>query len=492
MKRVNSRNRLLVALTIILSLAFVGVSVINYRITKAAIHSEILQKDLPLTMNNIYSELTNELTRPILVSSSMAADTFLKDWVMDGEQDTIRIQKYLTEIKEQYGFFTTFFVSALTSNYYHFKGIHKQISPENDHDIWFYHFIASEKPYVLDVDTDETSNNILTLFINYRVVDDAGNLLGVAGVGLKIDTIAQLITNYQQEYHRNVYLTDKSGIIQVHQNTSLIEKRSIREQAGLKVHANAILSLPETPVSFDYESDNERILLNVRYIDELGWLLFVEQNETEALQIARMNFWRTITFGICASAVVIFLTLMTINHYQRQVEQLVVLDELTGIANRRKLESDFKRAIYSYSRTQQPFSLILMDLDGFKAVNDIMGHICGDSVLRTIASTIGEGVRPTDTLARWGGDEFALLTMSTPEEATQMAERIRSLVDLLPWPEMQHQAEDPRQHLSVSCGVAGYAEGDTLDRMVYNADQALYRCKADGGNKVKVTAPCNE
>jgi diguanylate cyclase (GGDEF)-like protein len=487
MRRVNPRNRLLVALAVILSLAFVGVSVINYNITKAAVHSEILQKDLPLTMSNIYSELTAELTRPILVASSMAADTFLKDWVQDGETEPEKIQKYLAEIKESYGFFTAFFVSAHTSSYYHFKGVHKQIDPGDAHDVWYYRFIASGKEYDLDVDTDETSNNVLTLFINYRVSDESGRLLGVTGVGLKIDTVARLVTNYQERFNRNVYLTDKQGIIQVHRDTSLIEKSSIADQDGLKGHTAAILSLPADPVYYEYIRDGEKILLNVRYIKELDWLLFVEQSETRALLLARMNFWRTITIGICASVLVIFLTLLTINRYQSKVEKLVILDELTGIANRRKLENEFSKAVYSYSRNQQPISIILMDLDGFKDVNDLLGHMVGDAVLKRIATRIGEAVRPTDTLARWGGDEFALLTTSNLEETVQMAERIRIIVEQLEWPDAEAKGNDPRERLTVSCGVIDFADGDSLDTLLRQADQALYRSKAEGGNRVKTS-----
>jgi diguanylate cyclase (GGDEF)-like protein len=487
MRRVNPRNRLLVALAVILSLAFVGVSVINYNITKAAVHSEILQKDLPLTMSNIYSELTAELTRPILVASSMATDTFLKDWVLDGEVDPDKIQKYLTEIKESYGFFTAFFISAQSSTYYHIKGVHKQIDPSDEHDVWYYRFIASDKEYDLDVDTDETSNNILTLFINYRVTDDAGRLLGVTGVGLKISSVARLVNNYQERFHRNVYLTDKQGLIQVHRDTSLIEKMSIADKEGLKDHTAAILSLPEDPVYYEYIHDDQKILLNVRYISELDWLLFVEQNETSALELARENFWRTITIGICASILVILLTLVTINRYQRKVEKLVVLDELTGIANRRKLETDFGKAVYSHSRNRQPVGIILMDLDGFKEVNDILGHMVGDTVLKKVATSIGEAVRPTDTLARWGGDEFALLTTSSLEEAARMAERIRILIEDLEWPADGMKSDDPRGRLRISCGVAGFVEGDSLDTLLRHADQALYRSKAEGGNRVKTS-----
>ncbi|MBE0585514.1 MAG: hypothetical protein IH612_17375, partial [Desulfofustis sp.] len=110
----SARNRLLFALTVILVTSFVGTSLINYAITSSAIRREILQKDLPLTRDNIYSDLSAELSRPILVASSMAVDTFLKEWVATGERDVQMITEYLREIRDRYGFFSVFFVSEQT------------------------------------------------------------------------------------------------------------------------------------------------------------------------------------------------------------------------------------------------------------------------------------------------------------------------------------------------------------------------------------------
>lgn len=479
-------KKLLAALTLILLISFFGVSFVNYSITKSAVHSEILKNDLPLTMDNIYSDLTAELVKPILVASSMAADTFLQDWVMDGEIDPEKVQKYLLEIKEEYGFFSTFFVSSYTSNYYHFTGIHKQISPADEHDVWYYRFINSGRQYDLDVDKDEAASNVLTIFINYRLEDVAGNLLGVTGVGLRMASVADFIAKYRSRFNRNVYLADRGGVIQVHPDIELIERANIGEQEGLKEHTEEILAASADPVYFEFTRGGEKIVLNVRYIDELDWLLLVEQNESEALQTARMNFLRTVGIGLVVSGLVIFLTLVTINRYHRRVEQLAISDELTGMANRRKLEREFARAQYEHSRNGGSICLILMDLDGFKAVNDLLGHVEGDKVLKVIAGRVSEVVRPTDTLARWGGDEFALLIGAGVGDAMNLGERIRLQVESSSWPPLPAGAtEDPRSRITVSCGVSEYVEEDNLDSLLLRADKALYLCKKQGGNMVE-------
>lgn len=205
MNRLSARNKLLLAMAVILLFSFVGVSFLNYKITEASIHEEIIRNDLPLTMDNIYSELTSDLTRPLLVASSMGSDTFLKDWALEGEVNPDKITRYLDQMKEKYGFITTFFVSATTRIYYRFSGIHKKISPDDAHDVWYFDFLASGKEYDFDVDSDEAAGNILTVFINYKVFDEEGRLLGVTGVGLKVDTVARRIAEYQKKYERVVY-----------------------------------------------------------------------------------------------------------------------------------------------------------------------------------------------------------------------------------------------------------------------------------------------
>lgn len=444
-----------------------------------------MQNDLPLTMNNIYSDLTSALNRPIVVASSMAADTFLKDWVMDGERDVVKVKKYLVEIKEKYGFFSTFFISSYTSNYYHFSGIHKRINQANEHDLWYYSFIDSKKEYDLDVDSDEASGNILTIFINFRVEDEHGQLLGVTGVGLKVDSVANLVNNYKTLYNRDVYLTDKTGLVQVHQNPEMIEKLWIADIPGLRPLTEKILTTGEHPENYEFIRKGETILLNVRYIAELDWLLFVEQNETGALYIAKMNFFRTIAIGFISSLVVICLTLMTINSYQRRLEEIAVSDELTGVGNRRKLEDEFSKAAYTFSRNHQKCSLILMDLDRFKIVNDKLGHLYGDMVLKSVCNEIMQIIRPTDVLARWGGDEFAILAISSPEDASFIAERVRQAIKAIDWVSVINLEADAGIDVTISCGISRYQEGDSLDDIISRADASLYRAKHRGGNTVE-------
>jgi diguanylate cyclase (GGDEF)-like protein len=179
---------------------------------------------------------------------------------------------------------------------------------------------------------------------------------------------------------------------------------------------------------------------------------------------------------------VVLITLGAVNRYQEELEMLAVTDELTGVANRRSLEKEFENMVYSYSRSKTPFSLILMDLDRFKNINDTNGHLAGDIVLRNVAQLIKGNIRPTDTLARWGGDEFAVLCRQETDGVLRMADRIRQAIRMADLGGKGCKLDDPENLITVSCGITSFHEGDDLDSMLSRADKALYRCKKKGGN----------
>ncbi|QJT09420.1 sensor domain-containing diguanylate cyclase [Oceanidesulfovibrio marinus] len=485
---VSHRNAFLIIITLVLLFSFLGISALNYSITRSSIRQEIIQNDLPLTRDNIYSDITSELMRPIMVASSMANDSFLKDWTKEGEKDLSQITNYLRQIRNKFGYFSTFFVSAKTLTYYHYMGVHKYIKPDNAHDQWYYDFIASGKEHDLDVDTDEASDNILTVFLNFRVSDKDGRLLGVTGVGLKIDEIRNLIAEYQHKYHRSIYLVAPNGMVQVHLQKKLIEQLDIHH-SDMAAIADDILKTRNEPRNFQFKRDGKNILLTVRYIPELEWLLFVEQDEASAMQIARMNFMRTIVIGVAASIVIILLTIYMINSYQLRVESLALTDELTGASNRRGFEKEFSKSAYALERYNRPCSVILMDLDSFKPVNDELGHKVGDQVLEQVVEKISSNIRPTDMLGRWGGDEFIVLAEGTSQDAVMVAERIRRAIKEMDFAGADAQPDDPRRAVTICCGVAQLIKGENLDHLVQRADKALYAGKTHGGDSVRIHSP---
>ncbi len=167
---------------------------------------------------------------------------------------------------------------------------------------------------------------------------------------------------------------------------------------------------------------------------------------------------------------------------QKALEELSTLDGLTGLYNYREFHRRLADEMQRSLRYGHPFSLLILDIDGFKAVNDKHGHLAGDEALRGLAALIRQEVRPADDVARYGGEEFAILLPETPGPgALAMAERIRDIVTAHPIliPSRRTVA------LTVSIGVATYPhDADSEEKLIAASDQALYAAKNSGRNRV--------
>lgn len=165
-----------------------------------------------------------------------------------------------------------------------------------------------------------------------------------------------------------------------------------------------------------------------------------------------------------------------------QQRYLALTDTLTGILNRRGFEEAMGREFSRAARKIETISLLLLDIDHFKHINDRFGHQVGDCALALVAKSIGGTLRTEDVFGRLGGEEFGVLLPSIDHaRALEVAERLRGLVAALPI-----DAADRHEHVTVSIGVASTdADGSDWDSLYRTADQRLYEVKSSGRNKVQ-------
>lgn len=161
----------------------------------------------------------------------------------------------------------------------------------------------------------------------------------------------------------------------------------------------------------------------------------------------------------------------------QDLERIATVDKLTGIYNRHKFEELFMLESERSRRFSQPLSLILIDIDHFKSVNDTYGHDVGDEVLKKITDVINENIRKIDIFARWGGEEFLVLSPGTDQDNIQkLAEKLRLAVEKAPFQKVKH--------ITISLGVSTLREEDTFAELFKRVDERLYYAKEHGRNQV--------
>ncbi|HOY69742.1 MAG TPA: GGDEF domain-containing protein [Methylotenera sp.] len=217
----------------------------------------------------------------------------------------------------------------------------------------------------------------------------------------------------------------------------------------------------------------------------------VAENDSLLLRIKEETLWRLVRASHNFSRNLLLMLAkrmrndndMIINglRHQHELEKIANIDGLTGLYNRRWMNEFFKRQINRAKSDKKPLVLMLADLDHFKKVNDQYGHVVGDEVLSAVASVLPHQFRPTDLLARFGGEEFAMILPNTDlAQATQIAERVRIAIASTRvefYPEIQ---------LTLSLGLANLLPSDDMSSLLTRADHALYQAKENGRNRVEI------
>ena len=187
----------------------------------------------------------------------------------------------------------------------------------------------------------------------------------------------------------------------------------------------------------------------------------------------------TVLITIVVMSAFAFAFALITNLQRVQLMQLATKDPLTGAGNRRGLDSKLNDIVNSYKRNAALASMLLLDLDHFKKVNDVHGHAVGDQILKRITEIINLRIRVTDSLYRVGGEEFVVvLEGQNLERATHLSEQLRTLVEA--------NELAPDQSVTISVGVAALREDETPNDWMHRADEALYRAKHSGRNNTKI------
>lgn len=238
---------------------------------------------------------------------------------------------------------------------------------------------------------------------------------------------------------------------------------------GVSTREPQLLKIFNKAIDDTSEVERQRVLNN--------WLSIDFQQHNTVL------FWQLLV-GVSLVLLVLVYRYRQVHHHNRnlrnlnnQLEQISRYDHLTGLANRYALHERFNEEIETSSQTKQIFSLILLDVDFFKTINDDYGHDVGDEVIKQFASLLMSMVRENDMVGRWGGEEFLILcSQTTKNGAFQLADQLRRQVQSYNFP--------VNQQITASFGLSEYRHGETIGDTIKRADDALYKAKRNGRNQI--------
>lgn len=474
------KKRVLLVIGLILIIGMLGTSLTSFFVSRASIRTQLTDSTLPLVGDTIYSEIQRDLLRPVFISSLMASNTFVHDWVENGESDVGTMSRYLDKIQAEYGTSTVFFVSENSKNYYHPTGLLHQLNATDEKDDWYFRVRDMHTAFEINVDLDAANLNELAVFVNYRVLGEAGEFLGAIGMGLSISSVTQLIASYNQTFNRVVYFVNKRGEIQL-DDAPHGGLTSLHQVQGLAEIAPSILASGDQQ-ALQYNSGSGEVFLNSRYIEELDWYLMVEQRERQVLAPITKTLLFNLAISLAIAIVILALAHRVLFSYQKDLEDSAHLDKLTGAYNRHAFEALTIDAIEHGERAKSAVSMMFVDIDHFKLVNDRHGHLAGDQAIQHVVAMIKTNLRATDSVCRWGGEEFCVLLRGcTQTEGLEVAETVRqAIADEL------FLFEKTQIPMTASIGVAQKQSNETLSVCFQRMDDALYEAKNNGRNRVCV------
>jgi diguanylate cyclase (GGDEF)-like protein len=341
------------------------------------------------------------------------------------------------------------------------------------------------------------------------VFNQNGKHLGSFEFGIDIDYIFQL---FKEAYgFKSIMLLHKDIFQTIYEKNKDLKSRQFSEEYYLVTPQIKHHSMENTSDVFQYLTPS---ILSSKYEliehDGISDLVFVVTSLKSAigedigdiLFIKNLNFYtdkikiiRNITIALGLTLIILSFYFLrkifkdftsTLYAYQNKIEiknrtlsKLINIDHLTKVSNRKAIETILKKEFNRAKRYAHPLSLIMIDIDDFKKINDTYGHNVGDKVLKEFAKVISSTIRESDYLGRWGGEEFILVTTETTlEDAVILAEKIRTKVSQFSFMRSQK--------VSCSIGVAQLEDQEKSDLFVNHADMAMYEAKKDGKDKVIV------
>ena len=449
-----------VATAIIIVLSF-SIS-LTIQLFKASENKAHEAREQYLTANHIYDSIQQEVGTLITISKTMSVNSLLHEKLRNETSiPEAEIEKafsnYLKIIKERFNYKAAYIISEQTHRYYTSKGIEKIVNPQLDpYDIWYQLFLESGKEYDLDTDRDQANDYLWTVFINFRITDENGKMLGVTGVGVTMSALQKMVEQFEEDYKYRINLVDLDGLVQVDTDSNNIENAYISDVIHDKAGKD----------SFTYAQRGLKGFRMTRYMESLEWFLVIQGTNALSTSYLTIILRHVLICIIMLSSYFYVIHRIGLRDQQNSFQNYSE-DELTGLPNRNYFKEAYgELGILNTTRYK---SIVIFDIDKFKSIND---NRDGDQIIRSVTELSKEAIGNQGLLFRWGGDEFVVLLEMTDDEAaetfTTLCRRIKEKLSI-----------------TISVGISKINLSDRIKTNYYRAAQMCYIVKEAGGNGVR-------
>jgi diguanylate cyclase (GGDEF)-like protein len=480
------RVQLIAVFSILFAVTFAIISLISYNVSRS-----IITKDIDIqtqeVVNGHAAEIDQWITRMFSVMNAYA------HLIERGLPDDRSISSDILGIygKES---FSDLYYGSVTGNFISGKkwkppaGYDPRIRP------WYMEAVNKRKTIITDVYLDFETNS-LNVSVSSPVYSRNGSLRGVLSADLLLKTLEDKLKDIRVKGMGYAVLIDNRGVALAHPDRTFTG-RNLIDNHELRDVIKSILEKKQGKV--DYNTENNKVAVFTP-IPSCGWILGIILTKEEIysdLKLLALKFSLiflvslvivVLTSKYFAGKLTYFMYLLEQTVESRtaelkekiaEVEYLSLTDPLTGISNRRKIETVLKSEIERTSRTGNPLAVIMVDIDHFKEFNDTYGHETGDRILKEFADTVSRSIRAIDVAGRIGGEEFLIVCPETSVTGAYLvAEKLRIAVE-----SMKIQSV---QRVTASFGCAALIQGEDWNHLISRSDKALYRAKENGRNRVE-------
>ncbi len=465
-----NRNRLIFILVASIFVIFAAFSTFGYQ-DYALLIEGLSIENAELSAENILIGLEHELTKPVYVSR-LISNTIALNELSSTDILCEDISACLKDVQDEYGYSTAFFINTNTNNLYKSDGFNSTIDTALSENDWINEFINNNSVYELHLARRPNLEKEVMLYVSYAVKDE-NRLIGIAGVGISLNNIREILADYSEDFEGSAYLVNTNGTIQI--NSGPHPSTPVSYQF-LKNQEKEIYNEFEEDNIFISEVDGNDVIFSFYYIEEIDVYLVMNQDYDILDFLLVYQKIRTIVVFVIAFLLLAILIIKITSHFHKKNIKLVNTDYLTEIFNRNAFDESLKEAVSFVKEKDSEITLAIIDVDDFKRINDVHGHIEGDKILKSTANHFNTFIRDKDIVARWGGDEFAVIFRCDLEHTKRILSRIKESV--------QENSILSKYGVTFSIGITQCNKDDDIKSLLKRADEALYSAKDQGKDRI--------